>query len=285
MKKVQRPNTISRVCPRCEEVLIYKNTPCSRYEVKKSIKLNRLCKKCSQQTSDKNRGVNNCWYGKPIPHFAGPSPNKGIKQTGATLEQSRKNIKIAKLAQGNKSCYTLWVAKYGVEEADKRMVTLKLLKSQQSSGANNPMYGKPAPNGSGNGWKGSYKGMTFRSLRELIFLIECVSNNILFESCHALQKYRIPYIGDKGQQRNYFPDFFIFIGILVEMKPIKLYNTINVQAKKNAAEIFCKERGWTYELRDYNLDNYKQQLIKSYLDKDIIFDTRYEEKFKKIHHL
>ena len=36
--------------------------------------------------------------------------------------------------------------------------------SNASKGKNNPMYGKPSPQGSGNGWSGWYKGIYFRSL-------------------------------------------------------------------------------------------------------------------------
>jgi hypothetical protein len=34
------------------------------------------------------------------------------------------------------------------------------------------MYGKPSPQGSGNGWSGWYKGKYFRSIMELSFIVE-----------------------------------------------------------------------------------------------------------------
>ncbi|MBR4316812.1 MAG: hypothetical protein IKP65_07630 [Alphaproteobacteria bacterium] len=45
------------------------------------------------------------------------------------------------------------------------MIELKKKYSEKSKGKNNPMYGKPAPKGSGNGVSGWYKGWFFRSLR------------------------------------------------------------------------------------------------------------------------
>ncbi len=51
------------------------------------------------------------------------------------------------------------------------MTVLKEKHRQNAIGEGNNMYGRPSPQGSGNGWSGWYKERYFRSLRELMFLI------------------------------------------------------------------------------------------------------------------
>lgn len=286
-KKEEQPEFIFRNCPKCKKELKYKNTVNSRCEVKKSIEAGRLCISCAQRANEKIKGPNNYWYGKPIPHWIGkPGYNKGGKQTGAWLENSRRTIKIAKASQQGKSYFQIWVEKFGEEEALRKMQAVRDLKSLQSSGEKNGMFRRPAPNGSGNGWKGKYRDETFRSLRELCFLIESFEKNIKFKSLHASKEYRIPYIGEKGQKRNYYPDFFLYgSNTLLEIKPVKLWKTIGVTAKADAAKIFCEGKDWKYELRDYDLDEYKTKILEKYLDKSLIFDKRYEERFKKLHNI
>lgn len=287
MNKKIRPEYIYRNCPICNNLLKYKNTPDSRHWVKESIKIKRACKICSQRLTNKNKGVNNYWFGKTNTHLIKTNKKrKGVKLTGAHLEKSRETIKIAKKAQGNKSFYLLWIDKYGKEIADKKLIEYKKKKSEQTKGEKNPMFGNPAPNGSGNGWKGAYKGTAFRSLRELIYLIDVIEkNNYSFISCHALSDYRISYIGKEGQKRNYFPDFLVNDKTLVECKPKKLWLTKDVQIKKEAAEKFCVNKNLKYELYDCTLDDFKQILINKHNKKELIFDARYTQKFIKYHNL
>ena len=63
---------------------------------------------------------------------------------------------------------------YGQEKAK----VIKEKFSLRMRGKNNHMYGKPSPNGSGNGWSGHYGSFYFRSLLELSFLI--VEKSIAF---------------------------------------------------------------------------------------------------------
>jgi hypothetical protein len=282
----EQPEFIYRDCPVCGKELKYKNTVYSRSEIKKSIKLKIPCRSCANRIS--STGERNPFFGKK--HSAETIDlislkKKGLKQTGKTLEKSRKTIKKAKAAQKGKSVYELWLSKYGKEIADEKMIALKKLQSLNTSGKNNPMFGRPAPQGSGNGWKGRYKGKWFSSLRELIFRIDIVEKNkFKCVECHAKKEYKIPYIDRLGKKRNYFPDFLVN-KTLYECKPIKLWNTPNVSDKKKAAEKFCAERGLEYKFYDCNLDDFKSVLLSKYKNGEIIFTTGCEEKFKNYHKL
>jgi hypothetical protein len=59
---------------------------------------------------------------------------------------------------------------------------IKTKQSIHSSGKNNNMYGKPAPQGSGNGWSGWYNDIYFRSIMELSYLHYLITNNIKFSN-------------------------------------------------------------------------------------------------------
>ena len=87
---------------------------------------------------------------------------------------------------------------YGKEKAEE----IKKKISKRSSGSNNPMFGKPSPQGSGNGWSGWYKGFFFRSLLELSFLVK--SNISEIENAEYI---KIKYIDENGKERNYLPDY------------------------------------------------------------------------------
>jgi hypothetical protein len=87
------------------------------------------------------------------------NPFYGKKHSIEVVEKLRKektgkkysdetNKKKANIGKDNpmygKSFYDVWVEKYGEEEADIKMNHYKEKKSEQTSGENNPMYGKPA---------------------------------------------------------------------------------------------------------------------------------------------
>jgi len=144
----------------------------------------------------------------------------------------------------------VWRKKHGEVEAARRRIETNKKLSIAFSGSKNPMYGKPAPQGSGNGWKGWFNDVHFRSLRELMFLIEMADKNI--EKAES-NKFAIEYIDPLGVTRTYFPDFFVD-QILYEIKPKKLWNTPSVQCKAKAAELFCYKMGFKYVLCDPVID-------------------------------
>ena len=114
---------------------------------------------------------------------------------------------------------------------------------QNSSGKNNPMYGKPSPQGSGNGWKGWYKGFFFRSLREACFMIRMDEEGKEWKSGESIS---IPYEFE-GKSRTYHPDFIIGNKI-IEIKPKRLINSSLILAKTKAAKNFCSQNGYEYEI-------------------------------------
>lgn len=195
----------------------------------------------------------------------------------ARLANSLRN-RGSKNAMYGKNIYSVWVEKYGKEEADNKLNQQKQKLSKASSGSNNPMYGRPAPKGSGNGWKGHYKGIYFRSLRELSFLVNYVERFKL--KCESLERgqYKIQYKCPMGDTRNYFGDYLINGKYFVEVKPKRLQKSPVNSCKFEAAERFCKERGLIFKVIDPKLD-FEQ--IKDLYNNDLIkFDERYEEKFK-----
>jgi hypothetical protein len=81
-----------------------------------------------------------------------------------------------------KSYEKIIIEKYGNEEGFKKIKEKKQNMNKRMSGINNPMYGKPSPEGSGNGWSGWYKGFYFRSLMELSFIKLMIDNDIKIKS-------------------------------------------------------------------------------------------------------
>lgn len=197
-----------------------------------------------------------------------------IKKNGC-INLNRKNLfrgDVNTRRQG-KTTYQLWIDRYGEEEANKRQDSLHIKQSKNSSGKNNNMYGKPAPQGAGNGWKGRYKDHYFRSLRELMFMIDMDTKGVTWISGEKGNSIRYQF---NGSERTYRPDF-IAGNIMYELKPIKLHNTPNVLAKKEAAEAYCLAKGMEYKLTDWIIDAI---IIKTALDKgDVCFDRKYLEKF------
>jgi len=64
---------------------------------------------------------------------------------------------------------------------------------------------------------------------------------------------------------------------MVEIKPIKLWNSDGVQRKKNAAELYCVKHGMIYEL--INIDEIID--INELINKKLLtFTKKYSEKFK-----
>jgi len=277
---LQKDDT-TKNCPKCGKLLSYSN----KYDCRKSILKNSPCRECvakEHKVSGRYCGANNPFYGKTHSDETKSKISiihKGIKQTGIVLETSRRTIKLAKAAQCGKSCYQLWIDKYGKEIADAKMNAVKRKWSKSSSGKNNPMYGKPTPNGAGNGWANWYDGQHFRSIRELQYYISEIDiHNILCESAQQ-KRFRIPYKDYNGVDRTYRPDFFVDNHWLIEIKPKKLWNTKEVTAKKEAAEKFCNKMGYEYKLVDVEPNSLL--LKEKYLNGEIRFVDKYKSRFEK----
>lgn len=146
--------------------------------------------------------------------------------------------------------YERWVEKHGREKADELMASRREKKSQASSGANNPMFGRPAPQGSGNGWSGWYKGWFFRSLRELAYMVKVIERDGLAWRTAESSELKISYVDWRGASRTYTADFVIGEKTLVEIKPSKLHSSPTVMLKRAAALEFCERAGLEYRIVD-----------------------------------
>lgn len=195
-------------------------------------------------------------------------------------EQARKQLaKVSNI----RPIYDIWLEKFGKEEADNLLLISRNKKSIASSGSNNPMYGKPAPQGSGNGWSGWYKGWYFRSLRELSYMINVIEKENL-EWKTPDKSFFISYKDYKGNDRTYVPDFIINNYKVVEIKPIRLHNSPNVLAKRYAAEAFCELNNLSYQIID-PLILTNEKLLSLYLDDQIKFLDKYDIKFRQMNGL
>ena len=189
------------------------------------------------------------------------NPNKGTGMSGKTV-------------------LDVWIKKYGEEEASIKWSEYKKQKSIDSKGEKNPMYGKPSPQGAGNGWSGWYKEWFFRSINELSYMINVIERfKIKWENGES-KKYKIEYLDWENKKRNYFPDFILADKYIVECKPKKLWNTPSVLSKRKYAEMFCNKNGFKYKIV-----NCKKLIIEEIMllhkNGQIKFTEKYEEKFRK----
>ncbi len=143
----------------------------------------------------------------------------------------------------------VWHRHMPKEEATAKMEAVSANFSNTHSGSGNPMYGKPTPQGAGNGWKGWYRDHYFRSLREVTFMIQMDEKGVKWTPGEKVSiKYRI---GEN--ERTYRPDF-ITEGKMIEIKPLKLHESVSVQTKADAGRRYCKEHSLEYCLIDVNID-------------------------------
>lgn len=144
----------------------------------------------------------------------------------------------------------------------------------------NNQFGKPAYNGSGNGWSGWYKGKYFRSLLELSFVVNYIEANNFEVITAETKKYCIPYINPVGTHRNYFPDYIIN-DMLIEIKPKNAILWESNQCKFKAAKKWCAERGLKFEVFDQT--KFKQlsvEQLKILMSDGILkWLDRYDKKF------
>lgn len=271
----------NRVCPNCQQIINYQ----SYGGWHNANKRNSNCRKCASEltgftekyaTKGRNTGKDNAFFGKT--HNKQTKEKISRANTGRAISQERKEeLKLTMSGQNNpmygKNVYNTWVDKYGYQKANQLDEKRRKKWSKASTGKNNPMYGKPSPNGSGNGWKGWYKGVFFRSLRELSYLIK-----IWNKKWKTGETIVIPYkFNDRC--RTYRPDFIVG-KYIIEIKPKRLHNTPNIQAKTEAAIKFCKKINKIYKLIDCKILDFPQ-IEKLVNNNDIKFQNRYTEKYEQ----
>lgn len=288
LKKKETNQVWERKCPICETLKTY-----STYGAYKlAEKNNSKCRKCvaivtgfidKYATSGKNTGINNSFYGKNHTDVSRAKMRTKIKRTDHSKWQTPEfRAKMSKLVSGrkDKSVYSIWVRKYGEERANQLKEEWIAKKRINSSGSRNPMYGKPTPQGAGNGWSGWYNNWFFRSLRELSYMINVIERTGLQWQTADTKDLRIPYVDYKGSDRTYSADFLIDERILVEIKPQKLHVSPTVMAKKKAAELFCQAKGLYYNIVD--VEPLSDQEIKKLHDcGKLKFTERYEKLYEQ----
>jgi len=192
-----------------------------------------------------------------------------------TNDEFKKKISDATKGKGNamfgKTVYGRWVALYGVNKASELNIIKNAKISVATKGEKNPMFGRPSPMGSGVGWKGYYKDLYFRSLRELSYLIYLFDNNIEFISAESLS---VPYKSWNGSNRTYRPDFILTKDRhVVEIKPSKLFNTPINLLKKEALMLWCDVNNYTCSIIDVPISTGRIKDL--FISGKINFDARY----------
>jgi hypothetical protein len=265
-------------CPKCNKDIIYTNY----YSWYHSKRNNTQCRSCGTKQANKTRGglkgKNNPFFGKKHSKETIEHLSKHIDRSYTKTEQFKKNVSIAMNGKTNKiPVYDCWIKKYGKEKADELDKKRKEKWSKLNSGKNNPMYGKPSPQGSGNGWSGWYNNYYFRSIKELSYIIKILERfNLDWKSAESIKiKYSF-----YGKDRTYCPDFIINSKYLIEIKPRRLWNTPNIIEKRKAAELYCKENNLIFKIRD--IKPLKNKKIQELVDNgQIKWLKRYEEKWKQ----
>lgn len=259
-------NNLKRNCPECGKEHIYSNVA----TYKAAIKNNSLCKCCMQL------GEKNSRYGIKLSDNHKLAILEGLKNT------KEYRVELAKLWHKNNPGNNIndkIRRKYG-DNIDDFLREKGERSRGMFSGELNPMYGKPSPQGSGNGWSGWYLDHFFRSLIELSYMVEFLSaSGCIWESAET-NKFKIEYTDASGQIRNYFPDFFVNNKYLVEIKPKNLFKSESVKLKKEAAEKWCKENGYEYLLIEPK-KLCQDEILRIYNSGEIKFTDRYEQKFKE----
>lgn len=263
-----KDDRIHRYCPECKEKIFYKN----KEQRIRNENLNSKCPKCGRYD---RRGEKNPFFGK---HHT-----EEMKKFYHDIHKGKRyspETEFKKGSEGNTvSNHDSWVKKYGIEVANEKHEAFKNKIGKIFSGDGNPMYGKPAPVGSGNGWSGWYKGWYFRSLLELSYMIFVIERfNIKWEPGES-KKNKIEYQYD-GAIKNYFPDFILNEKYVIECKPKKLQNSEINKIKMEYAKYYCESRGLVLKIRDCRKIK-KQELIELYKAGDIKFIEKYELKINE----
>lgn len=261
--KILRPFT--RPCPGCGVTLRYKakdgRDSCARRGT--------TCRTCFNRRT---------WVGRK-------HSEETRKKMSAADHSYTKTEKFAAAVRrgmvGKKSGWNMrlvWTEKYGKEGFVERLQALRDKHSKNNRGTRNPMFGKPAPTGSGNGWSGWYKGWYFRSLLELSYVVSVLeASGSSWRPAESLEL-RIPYVDPLGSARTYTADFLVDEKVLIECKPKRLVNTPLVRAKAEAAVRFCADRGLEYRIESVMV--LPEEQIKHLRESGLVrFLPRYEKKY------
>lgn len=279
----------TRNCPSCYKKLIYTHPVSYKF----ALKTNPICRSCkakinSNKPERKQQLIIAAKKGAEKKSMSGKTfyevweEKYGKTQADLKMQEWKNNLTNYDGSNFKLSGLTLqnyWIKKYGEEIAEEKIKQWKKKLSIKSSGINNPMYGKPSPAGSGNGWSGWYKGWFFRSLKELSFMINYIERFNFNWIPGEKKQFKITYFDWTGKKRNYFPDFVLNNKYIIECKPKKLHNSTSVKLKTDAALEFCKLHNYIYKLISPEIISMKL-LIKLYESNIVKFLPKYEIKFQ-----
>lgn len=268
---------IYRFCPSCGEQIAYKN----KFGKIQANRNGSKCKKCiheSYKVSLAGEG-NPFWGRKHSPETLAKisESNSGRRLSEEHRKKSAETLNNYAKKNPRKHPYEHWLIKYGKKIADEKMEELRKKNSEASSGERNPMFGKPTPKKSGNGWSGWYKDFYFRSLRELQFYVEHEGPSLI--PIHLDRKYSVEYLGIRGQKRTYSADFILDNKTIIEIKPKKLWSSRENVLKFEAMKEFCEKIGLEFLVLDVIPNSHS--LKEKYLNGEIKFDKKCDDKFKK----
>ncbi len=287
-----RPRIFQIRCDNCSKEYNIDYTNQKRGFIKYHKDLCQSCKQLEQYKSGE-RSKEQCYKGgeESRKKMAGKKISELYSSEKCSEIQHKCSFPQEKNPMYGKNYQSYGLIKYGKDRLGKsneeffgkeKSNQIKLKLSLATSGKNNPMYGKPTPMGSGNGWSGWYKEWYFRSLLELSYMINVIERFHLEWKSAETSDLKIKYKGFNGIEKTYVADFIINEKYLVEIKPKKLHNSKIVQIKKNAAEDFCKERNFIYKL------TYPPKLL-SFEEIEILlssnklrFIDRYQEKYNSL---
>lgn len=282
-----------RKCPKCGDDVFHKN----KYKLNFAIKQKSLCRSCgynhrpvpSEETRKKmsisHKGEKNGFYGKSHSNETKDKIRKKHSENieSYTSDEFREKMKSVTKGEKNgmygRNFYEVWLDKYGKIEADRLLTEFKRKQSENNTGEKNHMFGKPSPQGSGNGWSGWYKGWFFRSLSELSYMVNIIEKQQLNWKNAECKILTIPYIDHCGTKRTYRADFLIEGKTLVEIKPKKLMSTELNILKKEAAEKFCEKKDFIYSMEFEFVRLSDAEIYELRQSGAITFTDRYEKKF------
>jgi len=267
-----------RTCHQCGKQMVYTHYVSWWNGNKK----NSICQSCAAKNRSLRPGDREHRRQVMLGRFKGEKGTfYGRKHTDETKDKLREIGKITqKLRKETRCNYEIWTEKYGKEEADLRQKSFIEKLSKSATGEKNPMYGKPTPSGSGNGWKGWYNGWYFRSLRELSYRIKVIDANNKKWIPAERKNLTIEYLDWQNNKRTYRADFFIDDHYLVEVKPSNLHNSPSVSNKRKYAEAFCEKMGFEYILTDVELLSTEEIKIMR-KNGSLVFCGNYEKMFKE----
>lgn len=260
-------NEFKRKCPECGNYIFYTN----KYNLKYASESNSLCSKCRMS------GENNPFFGKK--HSKKTIKKMQNRDTSYTQTKkfremsSRRAKKLFENPEERKklSIYNRGLSKQKINKWKKKL-------SKANSGSNNPMFGKPSPKGSGNGWSGWYNGFYFRSILELSYLKYLIDNGIKFRTAET-HEFKVEYKDWNGIKRNYFPDFYLEdTQEIIEIKPIKLIKSKQNKSKFKAAK---RKFGNKFKIISEEIRITDEEIKKLYDNNEVKFIERYEKKLKE----